>query len=89
MRRGISGWNIPERVCHFPAIFVPYPAIADAPHLRVPLIQYPARRTKMMTRTRMIAAELFAQVALATAVGVCVSIVLAGAALLLAGGAPA
>ena len=42
-----------------------------------------------MTRTRMIAAELVAQVALAAAVGVCVSIVLAGAALLLAGGAPA
>lgn len=43
----------------------------------------------MMTRTRMIAAELTAQIALATAIGVCVSIVLAGAALLLAGGASA
>ena len=40
----------------------------------------------MMTRTRMIAAELVAQVALAVAIGICVSIVLAGAALLLAGG---
>ncbi len=43
----------------------------------------------MMTRTRMIAAELIAQVALAVAIGICVSVVLAGAALLLAGGAPA
>jgi len=42
----------------------------------------------MMTRTRMIAAEVVAQVALAAAIGVGVSIVLAGAALLLAG-APA
>jgi hypothetical protein len=43
----------------------------------------------MTTRTRMIAAELVAQVALASAIGICVSIVLAGAALLLAGGGPA
>jgi hypothetical protein len=43
----------------------------------------------MMTRTRMIAAELVAQVALAAAIGLSVSIVLAGAALLLAGSAPA
>jgi hypothetical protein len=42
-----------------------------------------------MTRTRLIAAEIAAQVALAAAIGTCVSIVLAGAALLLAGGAPA
>jgi hypothetical protein len=41
----------------------------------------------MTTRTRMIAAELVAQVALASAIGICVSLVLAGAALLLAGGA--
>ena len=45
--------------------------------------------TNMTTRTRMIAAELVAQVALASAIGICVSLVLAGAALLLAGGAPA
>ena len=43
----------------------------------------------MTTRTRMIAAELVAQVALAYAIGICVSLVLAGAALLLAGGGPA
>ncbi len=42
-----------------------------------------------MTRTRLIAAEIAAQIALATAIGICVSIVLAGATLLLAGGAPA
>ena len=42
-----------------------------------------------MTRTRLIATEIVAQVALAAAIGIGVSIVLAGAALLLAGGAPA
>ena len=42
-----------------------------------------------MTRTRLIAAEIVAQVALATAIGICVSIVLVGATLLLAGSAPA
>ena len=36
-----------------------------------------------MTRTRMIAAEIVAQIALAAAIGICASIVLAGAALLL------
>jgi len=41
-----------------------------------------------MTRTRMIAAEIVAQIALAAAIGICASIVLGGAALLLAGGAP-
>jgi len=48
-----------------------------------------AKENKEMTRTRMIAAEIVAQVALAAAIGICVSIVLAGAALLLAGSAPA
>jgi hypothetical protein len=47
----------------------------------------PYKENRRMTRTRMIAAEIVAQVALAAAIGVCVSIVLAGAALLLAGGA--
>ena len=42
----------------------------------------------MTTRTRMIAVELVAQVALATVIGIGVSLVLAGAALLLAGGTP-
>ena len=48
-----------------------------------------AKENKEMTRTRLIAAEIVAQVALAAAIGICVSIVLAGAALLLAGGTPA
>ncbi len=39
-----------------------------------------------MTRSRLIAIELVAQVALAAAIGLFVSVVLAGAALLLAGG---
>jgi len=43
----------------------------------------------MMTRTRLVAAEIVAQVALATAIGTFVSLVLAGATLLLAGGPPA
>jgi hypothetical protein len=48
-----------------------------------------AKENRNMTRTRMIAAEIVAQIALAAAIGICASIVLAGAALLLAGGAPA
>jgi len=42
-----------------------------------------------MTRTRLFAVEILTQVALAIAIGVSASIVLAGAALLLAGGAQA
>ena len=42
-----------------------------------------------MTRSRLIAIELAAQVALALAIGLSVSIVLAGATLLLAGGTDA
>jgi len=42
-----------------------------------------------MTRTRLFAVETLAQVALAIAIGVSASIVLAGAALLLAGSAQA
>ena len=47
-----------------------------------------AKENRKMTRTRMIAAEIVAQIALAAAIGICASIVLAGAALLLAAGAP-
>ena len=42
-----------------------------------------------MTKSRLIAIELVAQVTLALAIGLFVSLVLAGAALLLAGGADA
>lgn len=42
-----------------------------------------------MVKSRRFAVELAAQATLALAIGLCVSVVLAGAALLLAGGAPA
>jgi hypothetical protein len=87
MRRGIPGEYTGTPFVIFPPSF--FSTLSSGAHPACGFRAFNARKGEQeMTRTRMIAAEIVAQIALAAAIGICASIVLAGAALLLAGGAP-